>query len=298
MKGPQLVAICLSAGLLSLCLLYYFSVYDYESATQQRLRRYPSFDPLSECAAPFGTLLGIASGVPAFSNCNTEFRASNGIYYSIRDPMDVTDRPDPSKPNYVMGGLPYQAVDYIMRWTQHNRGLSPRLTDDPAGMWKKNYYFNPSKTTQDWESEYLPNYMEATTIEERKFVAPRSADTIIYSPMPLKKLKDGHAAVIVKVTDDIETAGGKENFAQLKRQRLHPRIVYIAEQNFLNTPWNGKNYSRVLHFRWRKLRGETYEGYLVDPNELSVLGRMRIGKPMPERTSPDPYSDGLNDGDL
>jgi hypothetical protein len=301
MKLAHLVLLCGATALLCLVALLYFSVNDYQKSLDLRPRTYSAYDPLEHCVTPFGTVLGYANGVPAFSNCISNFTTTYINYVNLMNPLDVGRRGDPSETTVVMLGMRYTAMDFYMRWMAWNRGLMPRLVQDTSQFWKANNFYNPAKTEQEWEAEYIPNYVEAVDMEEIKFNAPRNADAVLYN-QEHPSMPNGHVAVIVKVEDDVAAAGSPEKFSELKRQRLHPRRVYIAEQNYKNVDWGGKNYSRILTFQWRRMKiGTAYEGYLEDPDGLSIIGTVRVGKPMPLREPVDPYEDTLkkdDDGDL
>ncbi|CAM39247.1 hypothetical protein, conserved [Leishmania braziliensis MHOM/BR/75/M2904] len=300
MKLGYVVVFCACAALLSLGSLFYYSVYDYQKHMSMVQRTYSTYDPLTDCAAPFGQLLGVADDVPAYSNCNTKFTSTYINYVNLMDPMDNGRRGDPSEMRVIMTAYRYSAFDYYMRWLVWNRGIMPRLVENTNQLWKRVDYFNPAKPEQDWSAEYITNYEEVTSLEERKFNAPRRADAVIYR-MDEKTLPAGHIAVVVKVEDDIEAAGGLEKLKDLKKMRLHPRRVYVAEQNCQNQPWGEHNYSRVLQFKWRAVSEMAHEGYYVDPDGLDIIGCMRVGKSMPLRAVPDPYQETLdmeNDGDL
>ncbi|KPA79681.1 hypothetical protein ABB37_05459 [Leptomonas pyrrhocoris] len=300
MNIVRLAFCCITAALLSLGALFYFSTYDPEKHMLMRARVYSDYDPLEHCVTPFGVVLGYSNGVPAFSNCISTFKTTYVNYVNLMNPLDVGRRGDPSETTVIMLGVRYTAMDFYIRWMAWNRGLVPRLVEDTSQFWKTNSFYNPAKTAQDWEAVYITNYAEATDVEERRFNAPRKADAILYN-QDSKILPDGHIAVIVKVEGDVEAAGGTEKFNELKKLRLHPRRVYVAEQNFKNEDWGGKNYSRILTFQWRQVKtGTTYEGFLTDPDSLSIIGFVRVGKPLPLRELSDPYDDALRDdgGDL
>ncbi|KAG5500258.1 hypothetical protein JIQ42_04593 [Leishmania sp. Namibia] len=299
MTLERVVLLCVGAMVLSLGALFYFSGHKHENMRMVQ-RQHSSSDPLRNCATPFGQLLGVANDVPAYSNCNTKFASAYINYVNLMDPMDNGRRGDPSETRVIMTAYRYSAFDYFMRWLAWNRGVMPRLVENTNQLWKTVDYFNPSKTEQDWSAVYIANYEEVTNVEERKFNAPRRADAIIYR-MDQNIIPAGHIAMVVKVEDDVEAAGGPEELRRLKRTRLHPRRVFVAEQNYRNQPWCGHNYSRVLQFKWRAVSQAVHEGYYVDPDGLGILGVMRVGKAMPLRATPDPYQEALamgDDGDL
>ncbi|KAG5502914.1 hypothetical protein JKF63_04687 [Porcisia hertigi] len=300
MKLVHVVVFCTCTTLLCLLSLYYYSVYDYEKHMSTVPRTYSSYDPLTECVTPFGQLLGVADNVPAYSNCNTQFASTYINYVNLMDPMDNGRRGDPSETRVIMTAYRYSTFDYYMRWLVWNNGLLPRLVENTNQLWNTVDYFNPAKPEQDWSAVYIDNYEKVTSIEERKFNAPRRADAIIY-PVDAKTIPTGHIAVVVKVEDDVEAAGDPEKLKELKKLRLHPRRVYVAEQNLRNRPWDGQNYSRVLQFKWRPGETTTHEGYYVDPDGLHIVGTMRVGKAKPLREVPDMYNAALHtedNGDL
>ncbi|CBZ27753.1 conserved hypothetical protein [Leishmania mexicana MHOM/GT/2001/U1103] len=296
----RVALLCACTTLLCLGALYYYSVYDYEKHMNMVQRKYTGYDPLTNCATPFGQLLGVADDVPAYSNCDIKFSSTYINYVNLMDPMDNGRRGDPSETRIIMTAYRYTSFDYGMRWLVWNRGVMPRLVENTNQLWKTVDYFNPARPEQTWSAEYITNYEEVTDVEERKFNAPRRADVIVYR-MDKNTIPAGHIAVVVKVEDDVEAAGGPEKLKELKKMRLHPRHVYVAEQNWKNQPWGGHNYSRVLQFKWRTVSEKAHEGSYVDPDGLDIIGVVRVGKAMPLRTAPDPYQEALdmdNDGDL
>lgn len=286
----QLVAVL---ALASLGALYYFSTTDYQRRLPMRPRESAAYDPLTDCVTPYGELLGVADEVPAYSNCNTRFTSEYIGYANMNDPMDNGRRGDPSETSIVMTAYRHTSMDYHMRWMLWNRGVMPRHVENTNQMWRSVNFYNPSRPGQEWEAAYIANFEEASGLEEIKFNTPRRADAVIYS-VDNGAAPNGHVAVVVKVEDDVEEAGGPEQLAALKKQRLHPRRIYVAEQNMKNAPWGGHNYSRVLQFKWRAVSEKTHEGYYVDPDGLQVMGLMRIGKPLPRQETRDAYQEALD----
>lgn len=303
MKLSRLIILFTGVALLCLIAVLYVASIDHEQSLDLRPRTYSSYDPLEHCVTDFGTILGYAGDVPAFSNCISTFKTTYVNYVNLMDPNDVGRRGDPSETTVVMLGMRYTFIDFYSRWLAWNRGLMPRLVEDANQFWKTSTFYNPAKPEQDWEAEYISNFAEASNLEELKFNAPRKADAILYNA-DNDILPSGHMAVIVKVEDDVQAAGGPEQFAALKKLRVHPRRVYVAEQNFKNEDWGGKNYTRVLRFEWRRVpqSKSTYEGFFTDPDNLSVIGFVRVGKPQPLRDPGNPYEETLlmddGEGDL
>ncbi|ESS67346.1 D-alanyl-glycyl endopeptidase-like protein [Trypanosoma cruzi Dm28c] len=238
----------------------------------------PLFDPLKHCRTRYGTILGYALSVPAFSNCHSSYSAERLVITRFGYPELVADHNDGSKGNYCSGS-PWSSMEYTARILFHYKGIKYFEMPTPQEVWSTPYFFNPLEAAErDEERRYEPvrvaNYEEATTAKERKRLAPRVFDIVVWPAQMEHELPVGHIAVVVQVEDDVEAAGGEDRLRELRKLRLQPRLLYIAEQNFDNTHWGGKNYSRVLRFQWRNGK----EAVLQDPLGLKVLGLVRIGK--------------------
>ncbi|PWV16979.1 hypothetical protein C3747_20g64 [Trypanosoma cruzi] len=235
------------------------------------------FDPLAHCATPHGTLLGYALGIPAFSNCHRRWNSKSQAFVTLEHPHDVRQEP------FLLGtlrsrstGIRWVAAEFIARTYYLHRGMSFIYgAPDAPEYWSALEFHGPMVREREYETLELLNSAEATTAKERKHLAPRVLDVVVWSPMEERDLPEGHIAVVVQVEDDVEAAGGEDRLRELRKLRLQPRLLYIAEQNFDNTHWGCKNYSRVLRFQWRNGR----EAVLQDPLELPIIGRVRPGKP-------------------
>ncbi|EAN84095.1 hypothetical protein C3747_45g221 [Trypanosoma cruzi] len=235
------------------------------------------FDPLAHCATPHGTLLGYALDIPAFSNCHRRWNSKSQAFVTLEHPHDVRQEP------FLLGtlrsrstGVRWVAAEFIARTYYLHRGMSFIYgAPDAPEYWLALEFHGPMVREREYETLELLNSAEATTAKERKRLAPRVFDVVVWSPMEERDLPEGHIAVVVQVEDDVEAAGGEDRLRELRKLRLQPRLLYIAEQNFDNTHWGGKNYSRVLRFQWRNGR----EAVLQDPLGLPIIGRVRPGRP-------------------
>lgn len=288
-----------------LLVLFFYAKYEVKSQLALRSLEYKKNslpNPNENCATPFGTLLGVADNVPAFSNCHRRIETSFAGFASFSDPMDVSENFDAGKEvgKRFMTGQRYLAMEYAIRYMQFNRGVVPRMTPRVQEVWERMEFLNPAKPSQSWSAEWYANYMGAKDIEGRKKVNPRRLECILYAGNADVELPHGHIAVIVKVEDDPSAAASPEAFRELKRQRLHPRKLYLAEQNFENKDWGGRNYSRVARFAWKKTSTGGHEGYVEDDSGLQVIGRVRVGTPLVETPTANAYQEGLDTdaGDL
>ncbi|EKF31097.1 hypothetical protein MOQ_005067, partial [Trypanosoma cruzi marinkellei] len=230
----------------------------------------PLFDPLKHCSTEYNTNLGYALSVPAFSNCHRSYRAERLVITRFGEPGLVADYHDGSKGNYCSGN-PWSSMEYTARVLFHHKGITYSEMPTPQEVWMTPFFFNPVEAVErDKERRYEPvrvqNYEEATTAKERKRLAPRVFDIVVWPAQMEHGLPEGHVAVVVQVEDDVEAAGGEDRLRELRNLRLQPRLLYIAEQNFDNTHWGGKNYSRVLRFQWQNGK----EAVLQDPLGLKV----------------------------
>ncbi|EKF31099.1 D-alanyl-glycyl endopeptidase-like protein, putative [Trypanosoma cruzi marinkellei] len=198
-------------------------------------------------------------------------------FVALDHPHDV--RPEP----FLLGilrsrstGTRWLAAEFITRTYYLHRGMSFTYDGlDASEYWSALRFYGAMVTEREYETLELLNSAEATTAKERKRLAPRVFDVVVWSPMGEHDLPEGHVAVVVQVEDDVEAAGGEDRLRELRNLRLQPRLLYIAEQNFDNTHWGDKNYSRVLRFQWQNGK----EAVLQDPLGLPIIGWVRPGKP-------------------
>ncbi|KEG09381.1 D-alanyl-glycyl endopeptidase-like protein [Trypanosoma grayi] len=235
-----------------------------------------AFNPLDHCNSPYDAVIGYAHGIPAFSNCHRLWTTEVRSYAALGDPLDVRRTPiSDSVGLFRAMGHCWDAAEFITRFYYFHRGIFFTFNEnDYDEYWSGLSFGDPFESQLTYEVVQLPNYAEANTKKERKRQAPRVADIVVWSAQPEQDLPVGHMAVVVDVVDDVKAAGGETRLVELRKKRMQPLLVYIAEQNFDNKGWEGRNYSRVLRFSWRK---ET-EAELLDPDGHFIIGHARPGK--------------------
>lgn len=236
-----------------------------------------SFDPVKDCASPFGALLGIANRTPSFSNCINGYQSSAVSYFNYLDPLDVREPAQFADPNHRMVGSKWSSNEFVIRWLMFNRGVATHVFNDVEEIWGFCRFFNPVRTGQRWAADTIINYEEVTTPDEIAFARPRPGDLLIYKKS--NQLRRGHMAVIIAIENDIAGAGGIERYKKLAVTGMVPRVLYLAEQNFDNKPWQQEGYSRKAFFKWREpaFDGDQPEAYIEDDSGMDILGRVRIG---------------------
>ncbi|EPY27555.1 hypothetical protein STCU_00689 [Strigomonas culicis] len=283
MKVTHLFALTATAACILLIYTTRFAWSDYRPAVGTREREYDAYDPLTDCVTPFGTVIGYVGPVPVLSNCNRRFKSDITNFVNHFNPYDMEQPYNPGEPvQRSMTSTAYDCLDFVSRYMVYYRGLIVSMHHIFYEQWEYGSFINPARPEVRRETEKYANYKVASTLDERKRFAPRVGDVIVYNADPAMDLSAGHLAVVVRVEADMDdpVAKDKERLRQLREQRLHPRKVYIAEQNFGNADWGGKNYTRICRFVWEPVRGATglYESILKDPDSLSIIGRLRIGR--------------------
>ncbi|RNF04583.1 D-alanyl-glycyl endopeptidase-like protein [Trypanosoma rangeli] len=236
----------------------------------------PSFNPLDHCGTPYGTLLGYAHGIPAFSNCHRLWKTHVYAFVALSHPHDVRHAPFSLGTLHSRGtGTCWDSAEYIVRFFYLIRGMSfIYSTRDVVSHWSTLEFHGGIATDRSYEAIRLLNAAEATTVKLRKRLAPKVADIVVWAAQRENDLPEGHLAVVVQVEHDVEAAGGEDSLRELQKERLQPQLVYIAEQNFDNVLWDGKNYSRVLRFYWKNGK----EAMLHDSSGPQELGFVRKGQ--------------------
>ncbi|KAH9599430.1 hypothetical protein LSM04_000911 [Trypanosoma melophagium] len=243
-------------------------------------RKDPRFDPLAHCTTEFGTFLGMAHDIPAYSNCHRSHRSNQIVITRFGFPDVFLPHSDGQQGNFISGAQ-WSAAEYASRFLFHTKGVTFPDTGVTQEIWGSKFFYNPlgignGEKPRTYEPLQIANFVAVKTAKERKRLAPRFADVVVWLPNPERDLPDGHAAVVVHVEDDVETAGGEAQLREMQKEHVQPQLVYIAEQNFDNKYWEGKNYSRVLRFSWKNGN----EMLLQDPGDYHIIGRIRAGKLM------------------
>jgi hypothetical protein len=128
-----------------------------------------------ELSTPFGTLLGINNGVPAYSNNNSDFISEDHNY--IGD---------------FLSGLKWQCVEYARRWIITTQSLTFHEVQCASDIWHLNSLFQVSNNDVKVPLYRIPNDSECP---------PSPGDLLIY-----KNGNDapyGHIAIISQVYSDM-----------------------------------------------------------------------------------------------
>ncbi|ORC89637.1 D-alanyl-glycyl endopeptidase-like protein [Trypanosoma theileri] len=241
-----------------------------------QMPRRPVNHGLLDCVTPHSTLLGYASGIPAYSNCHRLWSSDVMAFASLAFPDDVLKEPFPlGDRRQLSTGKCWVAAEYVSRFYYLMRGLVFYYDSaEVRQFWSTIEFYSTEGDKRKYEVIELPNYKEVKTAKERKRLAPKFADVVVWASHPERELDEGHAAVVVHVEDDVEAAGGEAQLREMQKEHTQPQLVYIAEQNFDNKDWEGKNYSRVLRFSWKNGK----EMLLEDSDDYNIIGRVRPGK--------------------
>ncbi|KAF8282093.1 D-alanyl-glycyl endopeptidase-like protein [Trypanosoma cruzi] len=238
----------------------------------------PLFDPLKHCRTRYGTILGYALSVPAFSNCHSSYSAERLVITRFGYPELVADHNDGSKGNYCSGS-PWSSMEYTARILFHYKGIKYFEMPTPQEVWSTPYFFNPLEAAErDEERRYEPvrvaNYEEATTAKERKRLAPRVFDIVVWPAQMEHELPVGHIAVVVQVEDDVEAAGGEDRLRELRKLRLPAPVVVHCGSRTLTTRTGEAKTTRACCGS----SGEMARRRCCRTLGLKVLGLVRIGK--------------------
>ena len=245
----------------------------------EHIARFEEINKLSggPCESPFGTPLGEAHGVVAYSNCNEFFQSSAdhrieipsdaGMGHSAwldaaeEDELDAVGRniaraeqpPGDKGTTMVYTGMQWQCVEYARRFLLIKYGL---VFDDVGGasdIWK----FTSVHPFGDYDRRiHLARHVNYDADD-----VPKPGSMVVW-PVQVG-MPYGHVAVVVGLGNiDFNAALLDEMRSQLLVAGLTLiREVRIAEQNFHSVPWKEGNYARDL------ILVQDQAGYygLVDP---------------------------------
>ncbi len=258
------------------------------------------------CYSPFGSLNGVANGVPAFSNCNDETivpedrvvdwdPVDKKVYYRGDDAAKPTDAAVLARLVPVTTGWTNQCVEYSRRYLLEKWGLVFQDCAAAVEIWRMTFLFPPTDRgtwRQRVQLQRFPNFAssESTDIPGKQQPMtpteriPKPHDVIIW---PLQKdMPYGHVGIVAEVLPSDhprckELGCGKmlpashdasKAAAQEDRDTL-VAIVRVGEQNYANKPWPGaKTYARELHL-YREANSNKIG--LRDPDGYKTLGWLR-----------------------
>ncbi len=137
---------------------------------------------------------------------------------------------EPNHLNDTYTGIKWQCVEYARRWLLHEYDVVFGDVDIAADIWALSEVSNPtSKQT-----------FKFVSIVNGAAMVPQRGDLLIYGE---EYLGTGHVAVIVAINEE-------------------QKKVRVAEQNYANTPWQGK-YAREISYANINDRIWILDSYLV-----------------------------------
>lgn len=206
------------------------------------------------CDTPFGSVIGVAHGVVAYSNCNSDFTSNESNFINL---TTVVGNQTVVIENFYTG-MPWQCVEYGRRFWA--------LTDPPATFGSVNGASDIwTALTSGYFLEHTPDYSAASSSSSAaeggspfpllKFPngatneTPRVGDLIIY-PIQPGGFPYGHVAAIVDVVVDATptaTAGSTDTAFS----------IHVGEQNWDSHLWANvaANYSRAIRGHFHQVTG-------------------------------------------
>ncbi len=157
----------------------------------------------TRCISPFGTVLGVAGGVPAHSNCSAQC-------------VDLK----PVKVNGVYTGIKWQCVEYARRWLLRHEGAVFADVDVAADIWNK---IDHLERVDHKGVIPLQNYPNGSSHP------PSAGDLLIYARA---YLGTGHVAVVTDVNlpaHAIKVA--EQNYFNRKYPGDYARKIALIEKN-------------------------------------------------------------------
>ncbi|MEJ2345586.1 MAG: CHAP domain-containing protein [Gammaproteobacteria bacterium] len=155
------------------------------------------------CVTPFGAVLGVVDGLPAYSNCSAQ----------------CVD-PEPVKTNGVYTGIKWQCVEFARRWLLRHDGAVFGDVDVAADIWNK---IDHLERVDDKGSIALQNHPNGSARP------PSAGDLLIYARA---YLGTGHVAVVTAVNlpaHEIEVA--EQNYLNNKYPGGYARRITLIERN-------------------------------------------------------------------
>ena len=178
-------------------------------------------------------------------HCNSPFGALNGQSFLTKAYSNCSGVCEKNEDNFIFltkggkklyTGMKWQCVEYARRWLMENKNVTFASVDYAYHIW------DLTSVTKLDSNESIP--LQHFRNKKTK-IAPAVGDLLIYS----KKLAvTGHVAVIVGIEND---------------------SITIAEQNYFNRIWEGKDYARRL------LLDKNTNGYYRIIDE-AVIGWLRV----------------------
>ncbi|RZA07056.1 MAG: CHAP domain-containing protein [Proteobacteria bacterium] len=157
----------------------------------------------SSCVTPFGTALGSAQGVKAYSNCQ---------------PACVYEKPSMVGETYA--GIEWQCVEFARRWLIHSRGVTFPSIDYAADLWRQVDHYSKVGSKEAVPVSNIENGSASSP--------PKTGDLLVYGR---EFLGTGHLAVVLAVDAKRKMIRvGEENFANKPWPAAYSREIPYAQR--------------------------------------------------------------------
>lgn len=157
----------------------------------------------TQCITPYGSVLGVAGGVPVYSNCSAK----------------CVDR-QPMKVHGVFTGIKWQCVEYARRWLLRHKGAVFASVNVAADIWTKIHYLQRVNHKGRIALQNYPNGSRRP---------PSVGDLLIYARA---YLGTGHVAVVTHVnlaSHVVDVA--EQNYLNMKYAGHYARRITVIERN-------------------------------------------------------------------
>lgn len=209
------------------------------------------------CHSAFGTPIGESLGVPAYSNCRDTHTSHEDHVYTHADKSGV---------HTVTTGMKWQCVEYARRFLLVMHSV---LFGDVMGavdIWRltSGYEFHDQN-----QRVHLGRYRNFDDADRH----PEVGSMVVWPIQP--DMPFGHVGIVVELLllPD-EDRDAINEFAPHEYKHKRVAKVRVAEQNYHNSHWEAKNYTREL---WLETLDGEYFG-LVDPDGYKCFGWMTVEK--------------------
>lgn len=173
-----------------------------------------------DCINPFGTILGQANGIKAYSNCQSQCIHPEFSFLNLTTGEVTIHKQNPKDDNLHYIGLINQCVEYARRWWMVNKDITFGSIDSAHEI----LYLTEGENIRTKKSFPLARSINGTAKRP-----PKVGDLVVYYPDRDNPLwRHGHVAVVVKAD-------------------LDEGVIALAEENYDNKKWQKPNlYARQI----------------------------------------------------
>lgn len=174
----------------------------------------------TDCVHDFGTILGQANGIKAYSNCQSQCINPEFSFLNLTSGEVTIHKENPKDDNLHYIGLINQCVEYSRRWWMINKGITYGSIDSAHEI----IYLTEGENIRSNKKFPMARSINGTAKRP-----PKTGDLIVYYPDRNNPLwRHGHVAVVVEVN-------------------LNKGTVSLAEENYDNQKWQEPNkYARKI----------------------------------------------------